>query len=353
MERPLVSVIVPVYNVAPYLRRAVESVRRQTYENLEILLVDDGSTDGSGALCDVLGKEDGRVAPLHKENGGVSSARNAGVEAVRGAYLFFLDADDEIAPETIAFLQEALEAQNCDLAVCGFLYSYVDAQGRVYEEIPKVLEREGLYTPMEFWRLFRSDVEDELANVEACTNKLYRARFFSDEKARFAQDVSYGEDGDFMVDFLARCRRIYYLRQPLYRYVRYDRTMRESGSNRLYCDRFAHYKRLYRKLCRNIAPLATPEDLARCRHNFADKTILACILLCRDDAPYAWEEARQKLQAIVDDPAVIEAMPFYRRKPRSSWTVPLLIRLRQVEYLAYFARKIARRRYGGKETKGL
>lgn len=353
MERPLVSVIVPVYNVAPYLRRAVESVRRQTYENLEILLVDDGSTDGSGVLCDALGEEDERVAPLHKANGGVSSARNAGIEAARGAYLFFFDADDEIVPETIAVLQEALEAQNCDLAVCGILYRYVDVRGEVRRETLRLLPRAGLYTPMDFWRLFRSDEETELANVEACWNKLYRRAWFTGAAAHFSEAVQYGEDGLFMVDFIAKCPRIYYLRQAFYRYYKYERSFRESGSNCVCCDRFAHYKRFYQKLRQNIAPLATAADWARCRHNFADKTILACILLCRDDAPYTREEARQKLQAIVDDPAVIEAMPFYHRKPRNSWTVPLLIRLRQVEYLAYFARKIARRRYGGKETKGI
>ena len=95
---PLVSIIVPVYNVKPYLNRCVDSLLRQSYQNTELLLVDDGSTDGSEALCDEYAAQDARVRVLHKKNGGLSDARNAGVDAAKGEYLSFVDGDDWVSP---------------------------------------------------------------------------------------------------------------------------------------------------------------------------------------------------------------------------------------------------------------
>ena len=98
-QNPRISVIVPVYNVEQYLPRCVESILAQTYENLEILLVDDGAKDGSGAICDAYARQDERVKVIHKENGGLSSARNAGIDASTGEYLSFVDSDDWIEPD--------------------------------------------------------------------------------------------------------------------------------------------------------------------------------------------------------------------------------------------------------------
>ena len=100
MWDPLISVIVPVYNIEKYLERCVNSIREQTYTNLEILLVDDGSTDSSGTICDKFAEEDNRVRVFHKENGGSSSARNLGIAEAKGEYLGFVDSDDYISANT-------------------------------------------------------------------------------------------------------------------------------------------------------------------------------------------------------------------------------------------------------------
>ena len=97
--KPKISVIVPVYNVEKYLRRCVDSILTQTFTDFEVLLIDDGSTDGSGKICDEYAKKDKRVRVFHKENGGVSSARNLGLDNVRGRYVTFVDADDKISPD--------------------------------------------------------------------------------------------------------------------------------------------------------------------------------------------------------------------------------------------------------------
>lgn len=117
----LISVIVPVYKVEPYLRKCVESIQAQTYRNLEIILVDDGSPDSCGAICDELAVQDPRIRVIHKENGGLSSARNAGLEIARGEYIGFVDSDDWLEPEAYEWLLDMALSENVKL-VCGGRY---------------------------------------------------------------------------------------------------------------------------------------------------------------------------------------------------------------------------------------
>ena len=124
----LVSVIIPVYNAAAYLEACLESVFAQTYSNMEILLVDDGSTDGSGALCDGFVERDPRVRTFHKENGGASSARNAGLRAATGDYVYYLDADDKIDPTLLEKLVCSAEVNDAELVFFD-AYAVDDATG--------------------------------------------------------------------------------------------------------------------------------------------------------------------------------------------------------------------------------
>lgn len=119
MEYPLISVIVPVYNIEEYLPRCVQTLRNQTYPRTEILLVDDGSTDGTGALCDRLAKEDPRIRVFHKENGGSSSARNMGIAEAEGEYLGFVDSDDYVEPDMYENLYAAIEQYGVPMAQVG------------------------------------------------------------------------------------------------------------------------------------------------------------------------------------------------------------------------------------------
>lgn len=116
---PLISVIVPVYKVEKYLDRCVQSIVTQTYRNLEIILVDDGSPDSCGTMCDSWSSKDGRIRVIHKRNGGLSDARNAGIRACSGEYVAFVDSDDYIAPEMIERLYRAAEVFGTPMAICG------------------------------------------------------------------------------------------------------------------------------------------------------------------------------------------------------------------------------------------
>ena len=116
----LISVIVPVYNVSQYLKQCVDSILNQSYKNLEIILVDDGSTDRSGLICDQYAQADGRVIVIHKENGGLSDARNAGLQVAKGEYIGFVDSDDFIHPDMYLILVRLLEENRADIAIANW-----------------------------------------------------------------------------------------------------------------------------------------------------------------------------------------------------------------------------------------
>lgn len=115
-----ISVIVPAFNVEKYLNRCVESILNQTYSNIEVILIDDGSTDSSGKICDELGIKDSRIKVIHKKNGGLSDARNCGLDEATGKYVCFIDSDDSIKNNYIEKLYEAIVKNDVQIAVCGY-----------------------------------------------------------------------------------------------------------------------------------------------------------------------------------------------------------------------------------------
>ena len=127
----LISVIVPVFKVEAYLAKCIESIRCQTYSNFELILVDDGSPDGSPQICDDYAAVDDRIRVIHKNNRGLSSARNAGLDIAQGEFICFIDSDDYIKPEYLETLLTLQRKNNADLVICE--YDYVEKNGNVYD----------------------------------------------------------------------------------------------------------------------------------------------------------------------------------------------------------------------------
>lgn len=147
---PLLSIIVPVYNILEYLPRCVRSITAQTYTNLEILLVDDGSTDGTGALCDELAGEDARIRVFHKENGGSSSARNLAIAEAKGEYLGFVDSDDYVSPDMYERLYDGIRKYGVKIAQIG--RDEIDEQGNPLPNICEPPSEEVCITSEDFLR---------------------------------------------------------------------------------------------------------------------------------------------------------------------------------------------------------
>lgn len=122
----LVSIVVPIYNVELYLEKCIQSILEQSYKNIEVLLIDDGSTDKSGEICDVYAGKDERIKVIHKKNGGLSSARNIGIKNSNAEYICFIDSDDWINREFTKVLMENILNSDAEIAVCGFIYEYSD-----------------------------------------------------------------------------------------------------------------------------------------------------------------------------------------------------------------------------------
>lgn len=158
--KPLISVIVPVYNVSEYLEECVRSIVAQTYSNLEIVLVDDGSTDDSGKLADVLAKSDERIVVLHKANGGLSDARNYGLSYSHGAWISFIDSDDYVSPVFIEALYKAVESCNCKIAAVTGGHPFKDGEScSLIDGIeavcsPRVLAEEDVQRAMLYQSIF-------------------------------------------------------------------------------------------------------------------------------------------------------------------------------------------------------
>lgn len=211
-----ISIVIPVYNVASFLDRCLLSVMRQTYKALEILLVDDGSTDGSGTLCDLYASLDNRITVLHQQNGGLSSARNAGMAIAQGRYLCFLDSDDYVSPRYIEALLQALEENNADVSICSSLRVVGlgdDTDPYDVKPYQKFTMRQEVMTSLQvqtYW------AEKNQAAWVVVWNKLYKRELFDGIEFPVGR---FHEDEFIMHRIYSRCTRIAGIEEVLHYYV--------------------------------------------------------------------------------------------------------------------------------------
>lgn len=214
-----ISVIVPVYNVEAYLPRCVDSILGQTYRELEIILVDDGSTDRSGLICDAYAEKDGRVRVIHKKNGGLSDARNAGMQIATGGFLAFVDSDDLIAPDMYRRMLEILQTENSDIVQCGVIKFSAEDELCRQEEKPvpvKTYSAQEALLELTLDRAFHQTV----------WNKLYRretAGTIPFEKGKLNED----EFWSFQV--FGRAEKISCTDEPFYFYYQRPGSIMQSG----------------------------------------------------------------------------------------------------------------------------
>ena len=213
MRTPLISVIIPVYNVEKYLRRCLDSVIAQTYQNLEIICVDDGSIDDSGKICDQYAVWDARIKVIHQENQGPSAARNSGLDAAEGENIAFVDSDDYILEDMYKKMLDMLLNYNVDLCVCQWQYEVSDGRQVVKKKNidPTIYGRK---TSLEFARfLYRSNYENGV--VVAAWNKLYRRALL--DTIHFEGRIH--EDDAFNGRIMAKNISVYVMEEQFYVYA--------------------------------------------------------------------------------------------------------------------------------------
>ncbi len=236
-----ISIIVPIYNVEQFLDKCVASIINQTYRNLEIILVDDGSPDNCGKLCDEWAKKDDRIKVIHKENGGLSDARNAGVEIASGDYIGFVDSDDYIESQMYEKLVNIVENGNVDIAFCD--NDYVTSSGDILSSGHEGIF-EGAFEGEEIMRVVSFGNPYYITAV----NKIYRTELA--KSIKFPKG-KWHEDEFTTHHFITNCNRIACTREVLYHYVKHEGSITQSGfsEKRLdaidaLLDRYEHFKAL-------------------------------------------------------------------------------------------------------------
>jgi len=219
-----VSIIVPVYNAEKYLRRCIESVLGQEYKEYELLLVDDGSTDASGMICEEYAGKDPRIRVTHKENTGVSDTRNLAISQARGEYLQFLDSDDWITTDATGLLVGAAEESGCDLVIADF-YRVVGERVSHKGDI----ETEGVMSREEFAAHMMEDPADFYYGV--LWNKLYRREIVETHRICMEPSVSWCEDFLFNLEYILHAESFYALKIPMYYYVKTKGSLASQGNN--------------------------------------------------------------------------------------------------------------------------
>ena len=209
MSGPLVSVIVPIYKVENYLFRCVDSLVKQTLKEIEIILVDDGSPDHCGTMCDAYAKQDIRIKVIHKLNGGLPSARNAGLDAAKGEYVGFVDSDDWVAPDMFELLYTHAKEIGAEMAVCD--YAMV---GSTVQDVA------GMTAEQDIGKIILNGIKPI-----AC-NKIFKA----DNYFRFYEHLKFAEDRPTVIPFLTRCTKVAYVPKTLYFYYQRESSIADQYS---------------------------------------------------------------------------------------------------------------------------
>lgn len=219
---PTVSIIVPVYNAEKNLDRCIESVLKQDYENFELILMDDGSKDNSGNLCDEYAKKDARIRVIHKENSGVSDTRNQAIQLARGEYLQFIDSDDWITPDATGLMVRMAQESKCEMVIADF-YRVIGERLAHKGDI----REDGLLTREEFALYMMEDPADFYYGV--LWNKLYRRDIVEEFQLRMDENISWCEDFIFNMEYIRHVKNVYALHVPIYYYVKTPGSLVSQG----------------------------------------------------------------------------------------------------------------------------
>ena len=354
---PRISIVMPVFNAAPFLGASVGSVLGQTVSGWELILVDDGSSDDSPRLCDEYARTHPNIHFLAQRNAGPSAARNAGVNAAHGEFVFFLDADDRLPPDALQHLLTTADEQHADIALGNFLKQENDGpllpqpaifapggkpfQGQVCE-----LSGDNL---LDYVRHFLNHPSNHL--VSYCWARLYRRTLILQHGLSADENMHLFEDFAFNLAFLGKAKRLVFVNQPVYVYVLRNRHVSASmamlDAKRLAADMQAFCRAIDDFLGELGVGAACEEQVRReARHTLVHYAIIFIIRTCRQRIPETRARIDRELRAFLATPVLRAALPCYTPQPGNSRLLPLLMRLKLVRSLAVIAKIKGKQRYG-------
>ncbi|MCL1946740.1 MAG: glycosyltransferase [Chitinivibrionia bacterium] len=217
---PKISVIIPVYNAEKYLEKCIDSVLLQTFTDFECILIDDGSPDNSGKICDGYAKKDERIKVVHQENGGVSCARNAGLDIAQGEWITFIDSDDWVDENYLELMYNNAINKTCDLSICGL--RSIDKNGKLIIESKQ-------YPVMFFDKVSAKKILFGFEYFTTATvSKLVNRKYIYENNIRFDMEVKVCEDGLFWFEIIDKIDRVLYDSTPCYNYMRNENSALNS-----------------------------------------------------------------------------------------------------------------------------
>jgi glycosyltransferase involved in cell wall biosynthesis len=239
---PKVSIIVPVYKVEAYLQKCVDSILAQTFTDFELILVDDGSPDQSGEICDEYEKMDGRVTVIHKKNGGQGSARNIGLDRSRGEYIGFVDSDDWIEPDMFELLYDSCIQNKCDIAICSY---------QIHYKHKTIINGPHQQTIHDRNQAMKALLEDELYN-EVVWSKLFKRTLL--EEIRFTEGIMY-EDTAFSYKVIHKSGKVCYVGEPKYHYMKRDNSTMDRARKNKSIDAVLIYEEMNKFISQHYSEL--------------------------------------------------------------------------------------------------
>ena len=250
MAQPLVSIIVPIYNSALDLVPCLESIKRQTYANIEVLLVNDGSSDSSLEICRMYARLDSRMIVIDKENSGVSGTRNVAIERAQGEYLQFVDSDDFLDRNATRLMVEAAQESRCDLLICHYCSVMPDGRTSVYGFLPPDVRMD----KPQFARHLMEEPASFYYGV--MWNKLYRRDMVQSRGIQCSEELCWSEDLLFNLEYIRYAARFYALDEPVYYYVKNPQSLVSTQVTlrntfkilSVKASLFTYYKNLYEEM---------------------------------------------------------------------------------------------------------
>lgn len=304
MKIPSISVIIPIYKVEKYLKRCVESVQKQTLTNLEIILVDDGSPDNCPRICDEYLQEDSRIKVIHKHNGGLASARNAGMNIATGNYIFFLDSDDWLEPDGMQRLYETAEKYQVDFvryrAIRTGWPGMEENAPCMVEEIREL--QQGLYEKnriiKEIYPRLLATSQLTMGAVVGAWGSLYRTDFLRKNQLSFYEEVKFSEDLIFSANVVRAANRFYFIDTPgVYHYFYNPNSISKSFREGRWdsCKSLIHY-------CEKDFANDTTYDFKRELYYLR----WFCIMLALNERKYlkGYSEKREYCKKLLNDPVI-------------------------------------------------
>ncbi len=356
-----VTVIVPVYNAERFLSRCIQSIINQTYKSIELILVDDGSTDGSSSVCNEYAQLDARVKVIEQRNSGPAAARNAGLHHATGDFVFFLDADDFVDPNAIAVLVSAYDRHKPDLVMGNFCK--LEPSGAILPQ-PFPLGSSTAQPSSDAILLSPEDAFDYVRHflkhpsnhlVSYCWGRLYKLSIISQHGLSFHEDMRLFEDFVFNTDYLRHTDLIAFVDQPLYTYVMHathvSASMAIFDADSLLRDMAVFNKTATQFLQSKPTGMSAGYDAANdVAYALVHYLIIFLLRSCRQLTRHNRQQIHREVAKLVNASIVKDSLRSYTPTKGNSRLLPWLLRLRLTDLIMPVARHRAYQRYGKPEV---